>query len=485
MRIAVCDDDEKELDHFMNLIEEYQLNRGINHECRFFHNSIDLLCNIKGGEYDLILLDVVMLGISGVQAAQEIRERDKNVKIIFVSSSAEFAVSSYSVGAYYYLLKPVDVDSLFPLLDRVERELFMQDEQGLVLKDRKCIARISFTELEYVEVMNKTVFFYLADGIVHKMTAALSDIEGKLLSRPEFIKTHRSCIVNLNYVQKVGVSSIVTKNEHTIPISRQRRNQVHDAYVHFMQQEGITVCESDSREKEFVELRERSEGPWKILFADDEPDERIFWADILRRHGCIVHLAENGEGVLKMVEENHYDCILLDVMIPDEDGYAICGRLHGLKNTPVIFLSCNTETESQMEGFAVGGIEYITKDTPAELFWIKVETRIKLAVSERTQLYYEPLLLDLKGHRAFMDGRELKLSPVEFDILWKISERTEHIFTPEEIHSLVWGSQPWDGGQMVQVNMSRLRRKLEKAWNKHLFIETVWGKGYRFIPTVR
>lgn len=200
MRIAVCDDDEQELAHLMELITEYQSSRGVSNDCRFFNNSTDFLCNMKGGEYDLILLDVLMPGISGVQAAQELRELDKNVKLIFIFSSPEFAVESYRVGAYYYLLKPADAASLFPLLDRVGSELFMQEEQGFVLKDRKGVAMISFTGLEYVEVINKTVSFHMADGVVREVTAALADIEEKLLPRPEFIKPHRSYLVNLKYV---------------------------------------------------------------------------------------------------------------------------------------------------------------------------------------------------------------------------------------------------------------------------------------------
>lgn len=485
MRIAICDDDEKELAHFMDLIEKYRLSRGTDLNCRFFHSSTDFLCEMKGGEYDLILIDVVMPGINGVQAAREIRELDKNVKIIFMSLSAEFAVESYGVGAFYYLLKPTEDDSLFPLLDRVYNELFVQQEQGLALKDRKGIVRISFADLEYVEVINKTVSFHLADGVIRDMTAALSDIEGNLLKRPEFIKTHRSYLVNLNYVLSLGVNCIETKNRHNIPISRQRRNEVHDAYMRFLQQEGTAVCEPDSQEKEYSENREPYGGAWKILLVDDEPSERTFWADILRRHGCIVHLAENGEGALEMAAAEHYDCVLLDVMIPGEDGYAVCEKLRRLVNTPVIFLSCITEPDRQMEGFAAGGIEYITKNTPAGLFWVKVETRIRLAVSDRTQFCYGPLVIDLTGNRVLIDGNELTLTPVEFDILLKISEHTEHVFTPEEIHGLVWGSQPWDGGRMVQVHMSRLRRKLEKAWDKHHFIETVRGQGYRFVPMKR
>ena len=482
MRIAVCDDDEQELTHLMELITEYQLRRGVSNDCVFFNNSTEFLCDIKGGEYDLILLDVLMPEISGIQVAQELRQLDKNVKFIFISSSPEFAVESYSVGAYYYLLKPVDASSLFPLLDKVGGELFIQEEQGFVLKDRKGVVMISFEGLEYVEVINKTVSFHMADGVIREVTAALTDVEEKLLSRSEFIKPHRSYLVNLKYVQSVGVSSIVTKNEHSVPVSRRRRNQIQDAYVHFLHQKGMVDRTSDLQETGFAGKQEYSEGPWRILLVDDDPVDRTFWADILRHHGCIVDFAENGGDAVKMVSENSYDCILLDVMFPDEDGFSICKELNRFVNAPVIFLSCLTEPDRQIEGFATGGIEYITKDTPAELFWAKIETRIKLAVSDRTQLYYGSLLLDLKRRRALINGEELSLTPIEFDILWRISEQAGHIFTPEEIFSMVWGSQAWDGGQMVQMHMSKLRRKLEKAWGEHRFIETVWGKGYRFVP---
>ncbi len=477
MRIAVCDDDEQELAHLRELITEYQLSRGISNDCRFFNNSTDFLCDMKGGEYDLILLDVLMPGVSGVQVARELRELDKNVKLIFISSSPEFAVESYRVGAYYYLLKPADADSLFPLLDKVESELFMQKEQGFVLKDRKGIVMISFAGLEYVEVINKTVSFHMADGVIREMTAALADVEEKLSHRPEFIKTHRSYLVNLKYVQSIGVSSIVTKNEHIIPVSRRRRNQIQDVYVRFLHQEGTVVRASDTSD-----VQEHPGGPWRILLVDDDPADRTFWADILSCHGCIVQFAESGENAIKMAADNSYDCILLDVLIPGEDGFVICERLRKIVNAPVIFLSCLTEPDRQVQGFAAGGIEYITKDTPAELFWAKIETRIKLAVSDRTQLYFGPLLLDLTEHKALMNGEELTLTPIEFDILWRISEQAGRVFTPEEIYRMVWGSQSWDDGQMVQMHMSRLRRKLEKAWGEHHFIEAVWGQGYRFVP---
>ena len=483
MRIAVCDDDEREINHLSELITEYQLSRGVSLDCHFFHNSVDFLCDVKCGEYDLVLLDVVMPGISGIKAAQELREKDKNVKLIFISLSPEFAVESYSVDAYHYLLKPVDANALFSLLDKAGKELSTQEEQGFVLKNREGVVRLSFAEIEFVEVINKKVSFHLTDGVIREVTAALADIEGELLTRQEFIKTHRSYIVNLNCVQSIGVNCAVTKRGHSIPVSRQRHNQVQNAYMNFLNRTVTPASVPDGQTVLSSEKQERNDGLWRILLVDDEPVERTFWADILRCHGCIVHLAGNGEDALGLAADETYDCILLDVMIPGEDGFSICGRLRRLTHAPVIFLSCVTESDKQVQGFLAGGIDYITKDTPAELFWAKVETRIKLAVSDRTQLRYGPLLLDLTGRKVLINGEELLLTPIEFDILWQLSEHLDHVFTPEEIFSMVWGGQPWDGGKMVQTHMSRLRRKLEKAWGEHHFIEAVWGQGYRFVPT--
>lgn len=146
MRIAVCYDDECEINHLSELTTEYQLSRGVSPKCHFFCNSIDFLCDIKGGEYDLVVLDAVMPGASGIKVARE------------------FAVESYSVDAYHYLLKPIDMDALFPLLDIVKKELSIQEEQGFVLKSREGVVRLSFAEIEFVEVINKKVTIHLTDG---------------------------------------------------------------------------------------------------------------------------------------------------------------------------------------------------------------------------------------------------------------------------------------------------------------------------------
>lgn len=348
------------------------------------------------------------------------------------------------------------------------------DEQSFVLQSRDGIVRIVFARLEYVEVIDKVVSFHLTDGYRQQVTAALTNFEKILLDRPEFLKVHRSYVVNLNCVRSVGGGEILTDSGHSIPVARQRRSRVRDAYMRFL-------LDREESQKEAVLKREHAGVAWNILLVDDEPSECARWSSVLCSHGCVVEQAANGEEALGLAAEKTFDCVLLDVMLPGEDGFLLCGKLGRLTQAPVVFLSSLTEVDKQTEGFSVGGADYITKDTPAGLFWAKVETRIKLSLSDRVRLRYGPLLLDLSERRAYMEGAELNLTSIEFDLLRQLSEQAGRVFSPRELFVTVWGERPWDGGQTVQMHMSRLRRKLEKAWKAHDFIETVWGQGYRFI----
>lgn len=353
------------------------------------------------------------------------------------------------------------------------------DKHGLVLRCQKEIIQLSFAEIEYVEIINKTVFFHLINGSIRELTAALSVFEEELLRRPEFLKTHRSYVVNLTYIQSMDASFAVTKRGDSVPISRRRRNQVQDAYIKYLHRHESTRFVSAGV---LSAQKGDGKGSWRILLVDDDAAERAFWSDVLCRHDCRVQAVDSGKGALLLMEKEAFDCVLLDVMLVNEDGFAICEKIRSRRNIPIIFLSCLTESESQLQGFAAGGIDYITKDTPAELFWAKVETRMKLTADDYTQFQDGPLFLDLKQRKVMMAGKELSLTSAEFDILWCFTEHAGHVFTMEEIYGIIRGDTPWDGGQMVQAHMSRLRRKLEKAWGEHCFIETVWGQGYQFVP---
>ena len=123
IQIAFCDDDQTVLDQLSALLEKYRAQRCVQIQCTAFHSPLDLLAEIeKGTRYDILFLDVIMPAENGITAAKEIWQYDNVVKIIFLTSSAEFAVESYVVGAYFYQLKPIWEDSFFRLTDSVIAE---------------------------------------------------------------------------------------------------------------------------------------------------------------------------------------------------------------------------------------------------------------------------------------------------------------------------------------------------------------------------
>lgn len=195
-----------------------------------YQSTTELISTMKSREYDVLLLDILMPGISGIQAANEIREFNELVKIIFLSSSPEFAVESYQVKAYNYLLKPVSKEKLFHLLD----QLIMEDQkpqEGLRVKTQKTISFILFSRIVFVEVIQKKLYFHLTDGSVREINASLSSIEDMLLCRPEFVKIHRSYLVNLWHVSEISFKELITSTGKTLPVSRLLYGKVRKAYM--------------------------------------------------------------------------------------------------------------------------------------------------------------------------------------------------------------------------------------------------------------
>lgn len=157
LQLAFCDDDLSELQTIQTLLDRYRVAR--NQEIRYtaFQNTWDLLAEVeRGTRYDVLLLDVLMPGQNGIEVAGELRQYDNNVKIIFLTSSPEFAVQSYAVGAYFYQLKPIWEDSFFRLTDSVIAECRRADQRSLILRCKTGISRIDLDQLLYCEVLGRT-----------------------------------------------------------------------------------------------------------------------------------------------------------------------------------------------------------------------------------------------------------------------------------------------------------------------------------------
>lgn len=188
---------------------------------------------MKGYSYQVLFLDVLMPGFNGMEAAREIRRFDGEVKIIFLTSSREFAVESYGVDAFYYMLKPGTEQKLFPLLDKIFLDA-QRGEEALPIKTSSGFTRIPYSKIEYVEVFNKKVRFQLADGTTKEVNGSLGDFEGQLLFREEFIKVHRSYIVNMVSVTSLNQKELTTCAGRAVPISRLLAAPVREAYMQFL-----------------------------------------------------------------------------------------------------------------------------------------------------------------------------------------------------------------------------------------------------------
>lgn len=230
MRIALCDDNPADLETIVALIDAYRQRTRTGAYVRSYADGCSLLDGLRSESFDLLLLDVMMPFVDGMQIAREIREFDENVKIAFLTSSPEFAVQSYEVDAFHYLLKPVSYDKLFPMLDKLRLRI-EEHGAGLAVRLKGGAASILFARMAYVEVLNRTVRFHLTDKSVREVAGSLSDFEPQLLSRPEFIRAHRAFIVNLDQVQELEKLSLRTFSDESVPVSRRLFGEVKAAYL--------------------------------------------------------------------------------------------------------------------------------------------------------------------------------------------------------------------------------------------------------------
>lgn len=230
MRIAVCDDNLQELDRLSKLLNHYRENTTAGFTYKAYSDGVSLLEDVRYGGFDFLLLDVMMPFVNGMQVAHEVREFDQTVKIAFLTSSPEFAVESYSVEAFAYLLKPATAHNLFPVLDKFFCAA-QKSEDALTVKFKNGIASIPFSKLAYVEVCSETLGFHITNGSVREISAALSDYEEALLSRPEFIRVHRAFIVNLWQIAQLRPANILTYMGSVIPVSRRLYSQVRKTYM--------------------------------------------------------------------------------------------------------------------------------------------------------------------------------------------------------------------------------------------------------------
>ena len=234
IKIAFCDDDMEVLHQMNELLDRYRVERNEDITYAAFQSPFELLTEIeKGIRPDILFLDVVMPGQNGMDVAKEIRQYDTNMKIIFLTSSPEFAVESYSVGAYFYQLKPIWEESFFRLMDAVLAECEKKKKNSLILRSKDGITRIDLQQLEYCEVRGRKLLFHLENGAVLESAGSLDDLAGQLMQYSNFFRPHRSFLVNMEYIQNISSRSIKMVNDAVIPIPHGKCSEIKNTYMEY------------------------------------------------------------------------------------------------------------------------------------------------------------------------------------------------------------------------------------------------------------
>jgi Response regulator of the LytR/AlgR family len=244
MRIAICDDDPSELQLIQKTVQMFIESNRTNAEfcLNMFTSGSDLLDFANHSlPFDFLILDIIMPGINGIELAAEIRTKNKECKILFLTSSPEFALHSYKVDAFYYLLKPFDQEELLALLNKAFLSMQEDRSKSLVIKEKTNLRRIHLHTIAYVESIKHTLNFHLRDGDAATCYAKMGEFEELLLSDKRFILCHRSFIVNMICINKVTNKYFILSDKTIIPISRSVYLQVKQSYFNFFFEKGAIV----------------------------------------------------------------------------------------------------------------------------------------------------------------------------------------------------------------------------------------------------
>ncbi len=239
LKIAVCDDDTFFLGQAEHAVKRWAEEQDLTVELQLFDNGDSLLTVSRTEQFDVLLLDIMMPLFNGMELAYVIRETNTAVKIVFLTSSPEFAVESYDVKASGYLLKPLQYEKLCSVLDDCKAP---QDEESphIIAKIPQGYHKIYLSEIECLEAQNKKTIFHLCSGKVQDALGTFSNYAKPLTIENGFFKCHRSYIVSIPQVDHFNTAQIRTRSGMQVPIARGYGKEFKEVYFAYMFQKETT-----------------------------------------------------------------------------------------------------------------------------------------------------------------------------------------------------------------------------------------------------
>ena len=223
----------------------------------------------------------------------------------------------------------------------------------------------------------------------------------------------------------------------------------------------------------------------EILVVDDEEAIVDLVSVYLRNEGYTVHAFGEAAGALELARRQPLDLAILDVMLPDMDGFTLCQRLREQYLFPIVMLTARVEDMDKITGLTLGADDYVTKPfNPLELV-ARVKTQLRRyrqynpgGGQPAQSLDIRGLQISLETHQCVLYGEKLALTPLEFSILWYLCQRQGRVVSSEELFEAVWGEKYLDSNNTVMSHIARLREKMHEPSRHPKFIKTVWGVGY-------
>lgn len=228
----------------------------------------------------------------------------------------------------------------------------------------------------------------------------------------------------------------------------------------------------------------------KILIIEDDSSIAELQKDYLEIAGFEVRVCTDGFEGLRVLNENIYDLLILDIMLPGMDGLEILRSLKDDKDIPVLLVSAKKEEIDKIKGLSLGADDYITKPfSPGELVarvkthlenYERLKYRFSKGLIRRNTLTIRGLKIEKDSRRVFVNDREVNLAQKEFELLLYLAQNPNRVFGREELFERVWGLEALGDSATVTVHIARVREKIETDPSNSQYIETVWGAGYRF-----
>lgn len=222
----------------------------------------------------------------------------------------------------------------------------------------------------------------------------------------------------------------------------------------------------------------------KVFIVDDDRDIVNLINDILTDEGYEVEKAYNAKEALEKINEDHFDLIILDIMLPDMDGLEICRKIRDSIDVPIIFLTAKSKSIDKVIGLEIGADDYITKPFDDNELAARVKAHIRRQkrasanIGSSSSVKYDGIEINKNSYEVFVEGEKVELSTREFQILAYMMDNPNIVLTREQIYNNVWGYGDFGDINTVTVHIKKLREKVDKG---DKFIKTIWGAGYKFI----